>query len=329
MKTKPFNDKLAQLTKLLSDGHYHDGNMLGQTMNMTRSAVWKMIKKLERYGIAINSIQSNGYALQEPLILLEPDLIKKALPYEIDITVLESIDSTNNFFKTSDKRNTIQCCLAERQTQGRGRLHRTWHSPFGKNLYLSCYYPFQKDISELTGLSLVVSLAVLSTLRTLGFTKDINVKWPNDVLCQEKKIAGILIDIQAESHGASDVTIGIGLNVNMTLDDTPSSVEFINQLWTSLYEEKGTAFDRNHVAAILLEHLLKYIRCFEQEGFAVFLNEWATVDSLHKKTVTVNYKNELITGEAVGVNQKGYLLLRLADDNVHAFSSGEISLVKK
>ena len=113
-----------QLVKILNDGNYHDGNSLGETLKISRSAAWKMIKKLEKYNIAIDDVRSMGYALKEPLILLEPNRIKKSLTYPLELTVLESIDSTNHYFKTKSKKSTIQCCFAEYQTQGRGRLSR-------------------------------------------------------------------------------------------------------------------------------------------------------------------------------------------------------------
>lgn len=325
MKIKPCNEKLVQLVKLLNDGQYHDGNVLGQTMDVTRSAIWKMIKKLEQYGIAIHSIQSNGYALSEPLILLDYELIKKTLSYDIELVVLESISSTNDYFKLSGKDQTmlIQCCLAEHQTQARGRLNRVWHSPFGKNIYLSCYYPFQQDISELAGLSLVVSLAVLATLRALGFNDGV-VKWPNDILYHGKKIAGILIDVEAESHGVSLATIGIGLNVNMTSADNPT----IDQSWTSLHEECDVALDRNHVSILLIQNLLEYVSRFEQQGFSIFAEEWEKFDGLIKKIVTLDYLRQQISGKVVGINPKGHLLIQLLDGNVRAFSSGEVSLLK-
>ena len=328
MKIKPLNEKLVQLTQLLSDGTYHDGNVLGKDLNITRSAVWKMIKKLEQYGVIINTIQSNGYALQDPLILLEADKIKNALSDEIELTVLESIDSTNNYFKTQPRTSIIKCCLSEQQTQGRGRLNRVWHSPFGKNIYLSCYYPFQKDISELAGLSLVVGLSILAALRALGVTKEIYTKWPNDVLCRDKKIAGILIDVRAESHGMVDVTIGVGLNVNMLPKDEETT-DCIEQAWTSLSEETGSLWDRNYVAAILLEHLLAYVHRFEQQGFMIFMDEWMNADGLMRKIVTMNFMNDLITGEVTGINPQGHLLLRLSDGKTRAFSSGDVTIVKK
>lgn len=261
-------------------------------------------------------------------ILLDSNEIKQSLPDDIELTILQSIDSTNNFFKTQPQTNTIKCCLAEQQTQGRGRLDHTWHSPFGKNIYLSCYYPLQKNIRELGGFSLIIGLSILAALRTLGLTHNIHTKWPNDILCRNKKIAGILIEVQTESPDINNMTIGIGLNVNMLPSDEDTS-ESIEQAWTSLHEETGSAWDRNHVAAILLHHILSYIRRFEQEGFKSFINEWMTADSLMHKIITLNNMNNLITGEVVGINSQGHLLLRLPDNNIQAFSSGDVSVMKK
>lgn len=328
MNIKPLNSKLTQLVNLLKDGHYHDGNSLEKTLHITRSAISKMIKKLESYGIKIDAIRGRGYALPEPLFLLEPLLIQDALAQRIELTVLESIASTNSYFKYFPKTQTIKCCIAEHQTQGRGRLNRAWHSPFGKNLYLSCYYPLKKDMRELSGLSLVVSLSIVSALHALGLTDTVFVKWPNDVLSNGKKIAGILIDVEAESYGANAVTIGIGLNVNMIHNDELQH-NVIDQAWTSMAEECGVAFDRNHVAAVLLQNLLDYINRFEQQGFAVFIDEWMVVDSLRNKTVTLNCINTTIVGNAVGIDQKGHLLLQFDDGAIRAFSSGDAVLLKK
>ncbi len=325
MKIKPFNEKLAQLTRILSNGQYHDGNMLGHMLHITRSAVWKMIKKFESYDVNIDSIQSNGYALKEPLIMLEPNLIKSAFADDINVTVLESVPSTNAYFQSVDNFQTkkIHCCFSEHQTQGRGRLNRSWVSPFGKNIYLSCYYPFQKDLSELAGLSLVISLAVIEALRELGLTSGC-AKWPNDVLYNGKKIAGILMDVHAESHGFCKVIIGIGLNVNMTMDDQPD----IAQAWTSVREESNKLWDRNEVAIILLRQLLQFIQRFEQEGFSVFSEAWDAVDWLRHKMITLDYKQDLVVGTVVGINPNGNILLRFTNGDVKAFSSGDARLLK-
>lgn len=325
MNTKPFNKKLAQLAQILSDGDCYSGSELGAKLKVTRSAVWKMIKKLQDYGVSIHSTPGTGYKLSEPLLLLDPKIIKKELSAEVAITVLESITSTNDFFKlrASAANKTIHCCFAEEQTKGRGRRQRSWHSPFGKNIYLSCRYPIQKDLSELAGLSLVVGLAVKSMLALVRLP-ECAVKWPNDVMCGEKKIAGVLIDVQAESHSGSIATIGIGLNVNVTAKNR----SHIEQAWTSLRDEKKTFLDRNKIATLLIQSLLDYVKRFEQAGLSAFAKEWKATDFLAGKKITFQHHEGSISGTAMGVNEQGHLLLKLADSKVQSFSSGDVSRVR-
>ncbi|MCD8542085.1 MAG: biotin--[acetyl-CoA-carboxylase] ligase [Gammaproteobacteria bacterium] len=329
MNIKPFNKKFVDLVNLLRDGNCHDGNSLGQQLNVTRSAVWKMIKRLEQYGISIHSTRGNGYALTESLILLDPDYIKDAVSYPVELTVLESVDSTNNFLKTQEKKKHMRCCFAEHQTQGRGRLDRRWHSPFGKNIYFSCNYLFQKDVSELAGLSSTISLAILETLRQLNVADEAMVKWPNDVLYKHKKISGVLIDVQAESHGITSAIIGIGLNVNMTNKDIEKSNAVLTQAWTSLQSETNISYDRNLVAVLLIQNLLHYVDRFEHKGFHDFMDEWKACDALANKTIAIEHHGVIIHGEALGINAQGHLLLRKSDGSVHGFSSGDTSMLKK
>lgn len=325
MNIKPFNKKLVQLAQLLSDGNAHSGSELGAKLNVTRSAVWKMIKKLEGYGVFVHPSQSRGYILDEPLLLLDPNVIQRQLVDDVRVTVLESISSTNDYFKLtkSSPHSKIECCLAEEQTKGRGRHQRSWHSPFGKNIYLSCYYPIQKDISELAGLSLVIGLAVRSMLKSFS-ALECWLKWPNDLLCHEKKIAGILIDVQAESHSVSLVTIGIGLNVNTTTKK--KGIPQIEQPWTSLHDEKNELFDRNKVAVALIQSILKYVRRFEQHGLFVFMEEWKEADILAGKKVILHRSHDQISGTVFGINDQGHLLLKLPHQRIESFSSGDVSL---
>ena len=216
---KKFNDILVKIAGLLSDGEYHDGVTLGKQLGVSRAAVWKMIKKLIHYGIHIEAVKGRGYVLREPLILLDRmQIIESCSVPQLrasQIEILESVSSTNDYLKKFKSPASVKFCLAEHQLGGRGRLQRQWYSPFGRNIYLSCLYSFQKDISELAGLSLVTSLAILKALRNWVADEKLAVKWPNDIFFENKKLAGSLIEIQAETHGVSQVIIGIGLNVNM------------------------------------------------------------------------------------------------------------------
>jgi BirA family biotin operon repressor/biotin-[acetyl-CoA-carboxylase] ligase len=264
------------------------------------------------------------------LIMLDPKKIKIKFPDKIEIIILEHTDSTNNYFKTYQPSKKMCCCFSEVQTQGRGRLNRTWHSPFGKNIYLSSYYLFQKNMHELSGLSIVIGLAIAKTLRQLGLKDELSVKWPNDLLHNSKKIAGILIDVRIKSDEFTEAVIGIGLNVNMLPDKKFSSPEELDQPWTSISEALGKIIlDRNIVASELIKQLYLYIQRFEQKGLNDFLKEWQAIDHLKGKKVTLDVSGNLITGIAEGINEEGHLLLRLENGEVRNFSSGDAFLKKK
>lgn len=322
---KKINTSLVKVVNILSDGEYHDGTSLGEALNMTRSAIWKTIKKLQNYHIKIDSVKGKGYALLEPLSLLDSAKIKKKLHGEkCDISLFESIDSTNAYLKSYRNNKGTKICLAEQQTQGRGRLNRDWHSPFGQNIYMSCLYSLQKDISELAGLSLVTALSIVKTLKEFGMDDQLLVKWPNDILYDGKKIAGGLIEVHAEAHGLSVVIIGIGINVNMMEDE-----QQVSQPWISMRKALNHYVDRNDLCALLINNLFNYLQRFNEHGFAAFISEWMAHDCLMQKVVTLKNLNEKVTGKVVGVNDHGYLLLKLADGKVRAISSGDASIVKK
>jgi BirA family biotin operon repressor/biotin-[acetyl-CoA-carboxylase] ligase len=209
--------------------------------------------------------------------------------------------------------------LAEQQTAGKGRLGRHWHSPFGKNIYMSCLYTFQKDISELAGLSLVISLAVAKAINSYAHKAQAFVKWPNDVVDEEnKKIAGSLIEIQAESHGISHAIIGIGININMLNDG-----DKITQAWTSLQKIFGEYVDRNEFCGRLINYLLFYLNKFAAIGLPAFKAEWQKADCLINRIITLRHAKEIVEGEVIGLNDMGHLLLKLSNGDLRAFSSGD------
>ena len=317
------NNNLVRVIQILNDGEYHDGNTLSKQLKITRAAVWKLIKKLKQYDVLIEAIKGKGYILREPFTLLDADQIQQKLKNEkIQIHIFESLTSTNDYLKTLKRKQDIIICLAEQQTKGRGRFNRHWHSPFGKNIYLSCLYPFQKDLSELAGLSLVTSLAVLETLKTYA-VPSVFVKWPNDVLVQNKKCSGNLIEVQAETNGVSDAIIGIGMNVNRMADEAS-----ISQEWTSIQKATGKYIDRNECVVRLIQSLMTYLKRMEQHGFSSFVEEWVRQDLLTNKIITLKNLDQSIQGKVKGVNAQGYLLLQLHDGSERIFSSGEASIVK-
>lgn len=320
------NTNLMKVCELLSDNQYHDGTTIGNKLGITRAAVWKVIKKLQQYEVDLKSIKGKGYLLQTPLLLLNEATLQTNLKRTVQLEVLEKINSTNDYLKQYTTQNkAIRACFAEMQTQGKGRLNRQWHSPFGKNINFSLLYPFQKDISELSGLSLVVGLAICRAIEdSLHLQLLLSVKWPNDVLVDGQKISGTLIEIQAESNGSCQVIIGVGINVNLE----KASSEEINQPWTSLMGLTGHHIDRNRISSALIHVLIDYIERFSQQGLNAFIDEWQERDSLLGSPVKVASGRQNYSGIGFGINQQGHFLLKMPDNTVKAFASGDTSIVK-
>ena len=318
------NTNLIKLVEILNDGEEHDGTSLGHHLGMTRSAVWKMIKKLQNYGVVIDSSQGSGYRMPEPIVLLDAIKIKKMLHHKkAALDIFECIASTNDYLQSIKQAKEIQFCFAEQQTAGKGRLGRDWYSPFGRNLYFSCLYPMQKDVSELAGLSLVVSLSILKTLAHFCDEQYLKVKWPNDVMCDGEKISGALMQVHAESHGHCHVVIGIGINVNMQDDKRQ-----ISQAWTSLQKITGKVIDRNALAATLINYLMEDLAQFTKQGFVSFVKTWKQYDYLRARTITLKNINQKVSGVVEGVDEYGHLQLSVKGEGVRSFAAGDTSIEK-
>ncbi|HDV5711187.1 TPA: biotin--[acetyl-CoA-carboxylase] ligase [Legionella pneumophila] len=322
-----FNTSQHTLMQILGDGACHSGSELGNALKISRSAVWKQINQLNDLGIPIIRIPHQGYQLKKPLILLDSDEITKQLHSKgfsqpFNLHLFTSIDSTNRYLKDLPSSSAVEICCTEMQTQGRGRFGRHWHSPFGENIYCSTRWSFNCDLSRLAGLSLVSSLAVVAFLNTLSNSKDIKIKWPNDILWGNKKLCGSLIEILAESNSNSQVIIGIGLNVNTDTENHPLP----DKPWCSLYEIFKQQYDRNFLIAHLIVHLEQYLNKFMNTELDHFICEWNTVDYLAGKHITVSQSSGFISGVACGVNRSGQLILKDDQGIRHYLSSGDTSL---
>ena len=184
-----------------------------------------MIKKMEDKHVEIETQKLKDYRLKQPLLLLDQKKILTALPEnlqtKIGLDIYSQLPSTNQYLLDDNDRNYTQpvFCLAEMQTAGKGRMGRQWHSPFGQNIYCSLRWDLPVGVCQLSGLSLVIGLAVLKALQQFDPSLLLELKWPNDIFARGKKLGGILIEMLAKSSGSCSVIIGIGLNCNMLNDD--------------------------------------------------------------------------------------------------------------
>lgn len=309
------------LLSILNDGQRHAGTEIAKVLGVSRMAIWKVIQRLKNYNIEIKS-EHLGYRLESPLLLLEKSKIQKYIHKDVMIDIFESLPSTNDYLKNLGSTPPPHICLAEYQTHGRGRMGRSWESPFGRNIYCSMSYVFQKDISEMAGLSLVVGILMAKALEVVDQRFKPRLKWPNDIYLEGKKVGGILIDLIAEANGTCKAILGIGLNVNMK--DIPlKDVEN----WTCLEELVDQKLDRNEVAGRIINSLFKGMETFASQGFASFLPDWKRLDFLDNKKVTLTSGQEVHSGIAKGISPQGYLTLELPQ-GLKQFSHGDTSLLK-
>jgi BirA family biotin operon repressor/biotin-[acetyl-CoA-carboxylase] ligase len=321
------NPAQRTIIQALGDGCCHSGTTLGQLLGVTRSAVWKQINQLIESDLPIMRVPQQGYRLKQPLILLDEQEIKAELsalkwhtPFNLE--VFTSIDSTNRYLKSMPSSPRVEVCCSEAQTQGRGRFGRAWHSPFGENIYCSSRWNLNCDLVKLSGLSLVTSLAVVATLKEFNMFEQIKIKWPNDILWNDKKLCGSLIEIIAESNAAAQVIIGIGLNVNSDTKNNPLP----DKPWCSLYELSQLWHNRNQIIAHLIVNLERYLTLFIRHDLTYFLDEWQRYDYLFGKEINIHQATELLTGKACGINQLGQLILEDDAGTKHLLSSGDTSL---
>ncbi|WJG08839.1 bifunctional biotin--[acetyl-CoA-carboxylase] ligase/biotin operon repressor BirA [Aliiglaciecola sp. LCG003] len=310
------------LLQRLADGNFHSGETLGQELGVSRSAVSKHVKALTDLGLDIFSVTGKGYRLAKPLSLLKhSEIIANLTPnYSAQINVLNVIDSTNQYLKElSLKPSNGYVCLAEAQTAGRGRHGRTWVSPYGASIYMSMFWSFPGGYQAIGGLSLAVGIAVVNALTKLGVA-DCQLKWPNDIYLKGKKLAGILVEVEGQMGAACDCIIGIGLNI-----DLPEHQITIDQPWTDLAKATGGEFDRNFLAANIIDELTTSLRQFEQQGLLPVIAEWKKLDFFADQAVTLTIGNKKLTGICRGIDKDGALLLE-HNGEVRPFHGGEISV---
>ena len=200
--------------QLLSDGKYHSGEVVGEAMGVSRAAVWKKLKGLESLGVKINSVKGRGYCLAQPVSLFEASkLVDLANAHNLPSVICHSvIDSTNTQLLNHIQQGGVshgQIVVSEQQTSGRGRRGKAWVSPYAANLYFSLAWDFEQGAAKLDGLSLVVGLALQESIEVFSGISA-KVKWPNDLLVENKKIAGILLEITGDPTGLCHVVIGVG-----------------------------------------------------------------------------------------------------------------------
>lgn len=310
--------KLAIL-KALSRGEFISGEELGEQFGISRAAISKHIKGIQAWGVDIFRVQGKGYQLSNPLQLLDEAVLKSQLTCAVELIPI--IDSTNQYLLDRvDELESGAVCLAEYQAKGRGRRGREWVSPFGSNLYMSMFWRLDAGMAAAMGLSLVVGVAIVEALEELGLN-EVKLKWPNDLYYQDRKLAGILVEMSGQAGGAANLVIGMGMNLMMS-----EQTEGITQPWASLSEVANErSIDRNQLAITMINTLHKALSDYELYGMAGFVERWNRLDNFLGRPIKLIMGPREITGIARGINEQGAVLLE-TNQGIEAFIGGEISL---
>ncbi|MCX2836392.1 bifunctional biotin--[acetyl-CoA-carboxylase] ligase/biotin operon repressor BirA [Microbulbifer thermotolerans] len=318
--------QLRPVLNLLADGEVHSGESLGAALGVSRAAVWKQLQKLTHYGLSLESVKGRGYRLPGGLDLLSPEAIEAGLDSAArnllrELLVRDEVDSTNArlLARLEENRGHGVAMFAERQTAGRGRRGRSWISPFGGGITLSVGWQFSGGVQQLEGLSLAVGVALARALGEFN-VPDVRLKWPNDVWCRGRKLAGVLLELSGDLTDRCAVVVGVGLNVGLRAEN----IEAIDQPWIDL-NSVCPGVDRNRLAAVMLNHLLPLLHTYPERGFAAYRNEWLALDQFAGQPVRLVSASRDWCGTAAGVDETGALVLEV-DGERRSFHGGEVSL---
>lgn len=314
------------LLRELADGEFHSGEVLARQFNVTRATVNNALRDVAGFGLTLYSVRGRGYRLARPLQWLDADLVRAGLGVARDVLHIEILDHATSSNALLLQRATQGAAsgtvlAVEWQTAGRGRLGRTWHSGLGDALTFSLLWRFESGLAALSGLSLAVGIAMMRALEELGIT-GAGLKWPNDVLLNGGKLAGILLEAQGDMLGPSAVVIGIGLNLSVPEDVR----ERIDQKVSDLASLEKSAPERNTVLAVSLKHLAAVLQEFGEHGFAALRAEWESHHVFRQRPVKLLLPDgSHVAGMVLGVTDDGALRLATAHGE-QIFNAGEVSL---
>ncbi len=316
----------AALLAELADRRRVSGSELALRLGVTRAAVWKQIEVLRALGAPIEATAGRGYRLTWPLEMLDAVLLRSEIEPALrqrlsDIDVRWQVDSTSAALlrRAGENASDLCVCVAETQSAGRGRRGRDWQSPLGGNIYFSLLKRFSRGMGSLSGLSLAVGVALVEALADCGVA-GIGLKWPNDVLANGRKLAGILVELGGEFLGPCHAVIGIGINLRLPPDLS------IEQPYVDLASFcAGSPPSRHRLLGRLLTRLVVALDRFADGGFPEFRGEYARHDLLAGHAVCVHTGAGQRNGIADGVDERGALRVR-HDASVALYDSAEVTV---
>jgi len=311
------------------NGEWLSGEMLSESLKVSRTTVWNQIKALLAEGYKVESSPKKGYRLSSPPDILSPAEVCPELTCKVfgrkDYFYYQEIDSTNSQARSLASKGYPEGTLvvADMQTAGRGRRGRSWYSPGSQGIYMSIILRPVLPLKEISRISLLVAVAVAETLEE-ELNLPARIKWPNDILINNKKIAGILSEVVTDMDGIEYIVVGIGLNINNRLQDFPSD---LRTPATSARVEDQRFISRVKVLQGLLVRLENRYFDLLAGNFAGTLEKGKSLSVAIGQELKLDTINGVLVGRAVDIDDNGFLLLRDHSGIIHTIMSGEITIL--
>ena len=322
-------NKILQILRQ-SGNKYMSGEEMAEKLGVSRAAVWKHIKEMRSQGYNIESLARNGYILREaPDAMLSGEISNGLETKTIGCRIIchEEIDSTNNAAKRLAREGAAEgtVVVAESQTGGKGRLERQFFSPKGKGIWFSVVLRPKFLPQEAPKCTLLAAVAVAQAMTEFGLKPGI--KWPNDLLYDNKKLVGILTEMSAEMDGINYIVIGTGINVNIAPEEFP---EELRSVATSLSQMKGENLPRVKFLQAVLRALDDLYAKVQVEGFAPVLKEWRQYSiTLGQEVKVIGVRDgEVFYGKAADIDDEGALLVDTAAGRQRVLA-GDVSIRPK
>ena len=321
--------EIAILETLINTVDYISGSVLAKSIGISRTTIHTKIDQLKSAGFKINAISNRGYCLEKLPKKLTPQLLftyGKQLTKDFQLFFYPSIDSTNfeaeRLFSNGAK--PPFAVFTNKQTAGKGRLGRKWHSHANQNLYCSIMFSPNTQPEKLQSFTLWAGIEVCRTIKAFIPTLDLKIKWPNDLYCNGKKVSGILTEARIDSDRMHTIILGLGLNINST---TKSFPEEIRSIATSLRAETNQSYDMNALSIEIIQATVRaYNKCTVSNNNESLSKAWDAFDYLKDKPISLTENGQKVSGLALGINSYGALQIKKNDGKIHAIHSGDVTL---
>ena len=311
----------------LADGHFHSGEEMARSLNRSRATLSEALKRAPEMGIDLFSVPGKGYRVAEPIDFLDIEAIGAGLAKRgarIQLEIVDEIDSTSSRLleMAASGAPSGTCLAAEWQSSGRGRRGRSWVSRLGGSLTYSLLWRFERGAGHLGGLSLAVGEAVARALGESGIDR-VQVKWPNDVVVDFRKLAGVLVETSGEMQGPSVAVIGVGVNYRLS----ERVLDRIDQPVADVWQCTAEPPSRSELLTRMLATLATSLDAFDRSGFAASRDAWRSLHAYQGRRVRVTSSRDApFDAEVVDVAADGALLVSTPDGRTLPLASAEITL---